>query len=240
MKEDVEKLADRLVMKLLGTAVESQSEALLEARKLRSKIENQRHAHRKDHVHILAYKFALQTAMESGKSWTDEEKDQLWVDSVDKAVAKLRAKGTVVEERHIPRLRQVVDLGRVDDVPRVEVRDAKSLEGFSPLLHDLPKDVWEAFHKVWTFSVGKEGYDKKIFQDLETRLLKMTREEPIAAGRRNDELLAFASSLASAGRPQEESRHDLWSMNDSRCRPPLPEAELESILRIAYLPKAAG
>ena len=41
---------------------------------------------------------------------------------------------------------------------------------------EFPEDVWAAFHKVWTFTVGKPGYDKKQFMALEAELLRMHRE----------------------------------------------------------------
>ena len=40
-----------------------------------------------------------------------------------------------------------------------------------------PIDVWESFHKAWTWAVGKPGYDKKKFLDLENHLLELARAE---------------------------------------------------------------
>lgn len=41
----------------------------------------------------------------------------------------------------------------------------------------FPSEIWESFHKVWTWAVGKPGYKKAKFRELEADLLEIYRQE---------------------------------------------------------------
>lgn len=45
----------------------------------------------------------------------------------------------------------------------------------NPTRSEFPEDIWHAFDCVWTWAVGKPGYDKSRFMDMEGYLLEMHR-----------------------------------------------------------------
>jgi hypothetical protein len=40
-------------------------------------------------------------------------------------------------------------------------------------INGIPGDIWESFHKTWTWAVGRPGYDKQKFLELETHLTEI-------------------------------------------------------------------
>ncbi len=47
-----------------------------------------------------------------------------------------------------------------------------------PAPSEIPDDVWSALHHVWSWCVGKPGYDKQYFVALERRVLEAGRTDP--------------------------------------------------------------
>lgn len=42
-------------------------------------------------------------------------------------------------------------------------------------LGEFPPDIWIAFHQAWTWAVGRPGYDKDRFRQMEQYLLELNR-----------------------------------------------------------------
>jgi hypothetical protein len=57
---------------------------------------------------------------------------------------------------------------------------------------------------------------------------------PIHEGARNRTLFFVALALKDAGRSREEAIQSLLETNDARCSPPLPDTEVETIVKSAY------
>lgn len=65
-------------------------------------------------------------------------------------------------------------IGAVDDDRVRDIAGRISLTNKCLLVDakEIPDEVWHAFHKVWTWCVGRPGYDKKQFTALEAKLFE--------------------------------------------------------------------
>jgi hypothetical protein len=75
----------------------------------------------------------------------------------------------------------------------------------------------------------------KLLSENRRRKSAATREsgKPIREGRRNESLVRIAGKLRRMGAAPEEIEAFLLSVNENRCDPPLPEAEVQAIVRSA-------
>jgi putative DNA primase/helicase len=91
-----------------------------------------------------------------------------------------------------------------------------AVPGRSPVSHKLAK-----FPAKWLSAIEP----RVVVGDSETT----STDHPIIEGRRNSELASYAGRLVNAGLQPAEVLNALKVINDSRCRPPLDNSEVESI-----------
>jgi hypothetical protein len=123
--EDVKHaVARRLLLKEIGRAIEGQASAKIGAQEATAKIVKQKDQLKINQVQIAAYKLLVERLTRPGVDPLDyaSNKDVIWDSCVKEAVARLRAAGQRIEEKHIPLKREVVDLSKEESFV-LEVRE---------------------------------------------------------------------------------------------------------------------
>lgn len=89
-----------------------------------------------------------------------------------------RRKFTVVERAPEGRASGVTVVRFSNGQRKTFVWDVENPELSPPGIHDtdpLFREADEQMHKLWTWAVGLPGYDKRAWQQLESRILKLAR-----------------------------------------------------------------
>jgi hypothetical protein len=114
------------------------------------------------------------------------------------------------------------------ELPAAFVELARSEPGY-PLDRDHP----------WSRREATGARDNNASKDARGSVA----ETPLTPGQRHTGLVSLAGRLVNAGLPTDHLRTTLLALNDRHCDPPLPEAEIDGILRSAEqweMPGGAG
>ena len=108
------------------------------------------------------------------------------------------------------------------------------------------KDAADRYKKILSDSIEKnekKGIERKnktvkiIIPDTERPLLPCVRNaliNGVSEGQRNNTAVAVASGLFQAGKIVDEVEEIMQEWNEQRVEPPLPEKEVEAVVRSAY------